>query len=232
VGIVRKEWILIALLIISIDISLADNLGIGDKICYNSGYCYTIATNSVYFTDLVDNGVTATFTGLQNTTVVNITDDELVSSGSSTLILPSPPHNVSIWFTSTAPYISLTFYYSTVSFGTLEHNTTDNPATSQLTGIYNATIDAIAKYKFSCSATDFSDGSHEFDVSNVKVDMNTTSTDLSLSSAKNISTSPVLIDTDISSSVTTNFHGFYLTIPPFQYGGSYTSNMTMTYGLV
>jgi hypothetical protein len=129
-----------------------------------------------------------------------------------------------------APYLSITYNYSSVSFGALSSPSTDNPAPNQLDGVYNVTISTNADYKVSANGTVFSDGTHTFPVSNLKVDTNSTAGDLAVGSAVALSGAQ---DIDsYSSSVTANYHGFWLSIPSSQYAGSYSSTVAVTYSNV
>ena len=131
--------------------------------------------------------------------------------------------------TTVQKYISVTFNYSSVNFGTLTAGTSDQPAPDQTSGVYNVSIDTNYAYTVSASGTDFSDGgSHTFSISNLKLDTNDTASNLALGSAVTLSSSSQTIDS-YADTVTSNFHGYWLTIPSGQYATTYSSTVTITY---
>ena len=132
-----------------------------------------------------------------------------------------------------SPSISVVFQYSAVDFGSLTQGTSDNPAPNQADGVYNVTVTTNANYKVEASGTDFSDGAgHTFAISNLKMDTNSTAGNLALGDAVALSTSAQTIDTNIPYTETTNYHGFWLTIPSNQYAATYSSTVTITYSNV
>jgi len=127
-------------------------------------------------------------------------------------------------------YITATFEYSAVSFGSLGAGSNNNPAPNQATGIYNVTVDTNYAYRVSASGTDFSDGgSHTFNINNLKVDTNPTAGDLALSDAVTLSGSSQPIDTNIAPTETINYHGYWLSIPASQYPTTYSTTVTVTF---
>jgi len=130
-----------------------------------------------------------------------------------------------------APYLSVTFNYASVSFGSVSSPSSDNIALNQTIGVYNVSIDTNADYSVSASGTQFSDGTHTFAVSNLKMDTNSTAGNLALGSAVALSGSPQTIDT-YATSITLNYHGFWLSIPASQFAESYSSTVTITYANV
>ncbi len=127
-------------------------------------------------------------------------------------------------------YITVTFNYTEVSYGTLTAGTTNQPAPNQADGIYNCTVDTNANYGVKAYGTDFSDGAgHSFSISNLKMDTNTTAANLNIGDAVALSTSYVTIDTNIPYTETASFHGFWLSIPSGQYAATYSSTLTITY---
>ena len=130
-------------------------------------------------------------------------------------------------------YITATFQYTAVDFGTLTAGTTDEPAPNQANGIYNVTIDANSEFKVEASGTDFSDGAgHTFAISNLKMDTDTSAANLDLANAKTLSTTSQVIDTNIPYTTTVHYHGYWLSIPSGQYQATYSSTVTVTYSLV
>lgn len=68
-------------------------------------------------------------------------------------------------------YLSVTFNYATVSFGSLTQGSNDNaPTPSYTTGEYNVSIDTNYAYRSKVAGTVFTDGSHTFVVGNLTVD--------------------------------------------------------------
>jgi len=124
-------------------------------------------------------------------------------------------------------YITVTFNYAQVNFGTLNHNTL-NPAPNQGYGIYNCTVDTNAPYKVYAMGYDFS-GPATLSISNLYFDTNETAAGLSYSNAVSLSTSYQLIDTNIPPTYTTNFHGYWLYIPYGQRAGNYNTTVIIAY---
>ena len=146
-------------------------------------------------------------------------------------------HNADNYFVvgseETIPYyLTVTFNYTSINFGILNHNTTDNPAPNQLNGIYNVTVDTNATYyKISAYGSDFT-GPSALSISNLKLDTNTTASNLSVNDAVSLSTSSQVIDTNIPSTETANFHGFWLTVPAGQKAGFYNTTVNIIYETV
>lgn len=129
-----------------------------------------------------------------------------------------------------APYISITFNYSSVIFGSMTQGSANNPAQNQASGVYNVTIDTNINYEVLANATDFSDGTYTIAIANMNMGLNETSAgNLVVGDSVQLSTSPVTIETSLSLTDTVNYHGFWLDVPNNQYASSYQSNMTVTY---
>jgi hypothetical protein len=130
---------------------------------------------------------------------------------------------------SVAKYISVTFSYNAVNFGSLNAGTTNNPAPNQDQGVYYVDIDTNYAYDVNAYGTDFSDGAgHSFAISNLKLDTSSTVSGLSIDNAKALSSTSQLIDS-YAYTVTTNYHGYWLSIPAGQYASSYSSTVTIDY---
>jgi len=129
-------------------------------------------------------------------------------------------------------YITVTFNYDTVAFGSVAAGSTQNAAPGNSDGAYNVTVDANANYKVEAYGTDFSDGANTFSISNLKLDTGSDYTTLSYSSATSLSTTSQVIETNIPYSVTTHYHAYWLDVPSGQPAGSYSSTVTITYSLV
>jgi len=145
--------------------------------------------------------------------------------------LPAEAQTGEVNITATVQgYIDVTFNYAEVNFGTLTAGTTNEEAPNQADGSYNCTVDTNTNYGVKAYGTDFSDGAgHTFAISNLKMDTNTTATNLALGDAVALSTSYVTIDTNIPYTETNSFHGFWLSIPSGQYAATYTATLTITY---
>jgi len=126
-----------------------------------------------------------------------------------------------------SPYISVTFNYNAVDFGTVTVGSTDNhPTPDYTTGVYNVTIDTNTNYTVTVSGTDFSDGAgHTFSVANLKMSVNTTTTFYNFSS---VTTSSQTIYNGVDTD-TINYHAFLLDVPSGQYAASYSSTLTINY---
>jgi len=129
-----------------------------------------------------------------------------------------------------APYLTITFNYNQVNFGTLNHNTL-NSAPNQSNGIYNVSVDTDADYEVYARGYDFT-GPASLSISNLYFDTNETASNLSYSDAISLSTSNQLIDTNISYTYTTNYHGYWLNIPYKQRAGTYNTTVIITYANV
>jgi hypothetical protein len=130
-----------------------------------------------------------------------------------------------------APYLTAIFNYASVNYGSLSANTHDNPAPNQAIGIYNVTVDTNANYKVSASGTDFSGSGYAFGIGNLKMDTNSTKTNLANTTAVTLSTSLQQIDAYLPTD-TINYHGFWLSIPAGQYAAAYSSTVTVNYATI
>lgn len=130
------------------------------------------------------------------------------------------------------PYISITFNYSSVSFTNLTSPSVNNSAPNQLDGIYNVSVDTNTNYKVEANGTNLIKGGDSIAISNLKLDTNSTMTDISVESSVALSTSPQTIDNNIPSTNTADYHGYWLTIPVKQSSGSYSTTVTITYSNV
>ncbi len=127
-------------------------------------------------------------------------------------------------------YLTITFNYNQVNFGTLSHNTL-NPAPNQTNGIYNVTVDTNANYKVYARGYDFT-GPASLSISNLYFDTNETASNLAYGDAISLLTSNQLIDTNIPYTYTTNYHGYWLNIPYKQRAGTYNTTVIITYANV
>jgi len=129
-------------------------------------------------------------------------------------------------------YIYVTFNYSHVNFGTLSQGTNNNTALNQENGIYNVTVNSSSEYEVLANGTDFISGSHSFAINNLRMGINESASNLSLSDSVELTGSETVIKSNIPKSITNNFHGFWLSIPPYQYATVYNSTITITYRVV
>jgi len=126
-------------------------------------------------------------------------------------------------------YVEVTPNFASVSYGPLATGSTDTAGPNQLDGVYNFTVDANFGYIVSVSGTDFTDGgSNSFDIDNLKLDTKTTAVALAVGDAVTLSGTPYAMPT-YAYTDTTNFFGFWLSIPASQYATSYSSNVTLSY---
>ena len=63
------------------------------------------------------------------------------------------------------------------------------------------------------------------------MDTNSTAANLAVADAVALTTTAQVIDTNIPYTVTTHYHGFWLTIPSGQTTDSYSTTITITYSL-
>lgn len=131
--------------------------------------------------------------------------------------------------TEIQPTLSIVFNYNTIDFGILTIGSNNNPAPNQTNGIYNVTVNTNQNFKVEASGTTFTGATHNFSISNLKMDTNPVAQNLSLSNVVILTTSPQIIDNNINYTVTTHFHGFWLSIPSSQYAEKYNSTLTITY---
>jgi hypothetical protein len=130
---------------------------------------------------------------------------------------------------SVQKYISVTFSYNAVNYGTLTAGSSNNPAPNQANGVYNVSVDTNYAYDVQTYGTDFSDGAgHTFSISNLKLDTNSTASNLDVASAVALSSTAQTIDS-YAYTVTQNYHGYWLSIPAGQYAASYSGTVTINY---
>jgi hypothetical protein len=130
---------------------------------------------------------------------------------------------------SVQKYISVTFSYNAVSYGNLIAGSSNNPAPNQANGVYNVSVDTNYAYDVQAYGTDFSDGAgHSFSISNLKLDTNSTASNLNVASAIALSSTAQTIDS-YAYTVTQNYHGYWLSIPAGQYAGGYSATVTINY---
>lgn len=81
----------------------ADYLGSNTMICYDSGFCYTIA-NTVYFDSVYDNGTTLIFENLINNTVIDENQEIIINYCSQTgnCTITEPSSNSTLYFLTMA----------------------------------------------------------------------------------------------------------------------------------
>jgi len=129
-------------------------------------------------------------------------------------------------------WIDVTFNYNAVSFGTITVGTTDQAASGNSAGAYNVTVNASSDYYVQAYGSDFTSDGDSFSISNLKMDTDTAPGNLAVGNAVALSTSAQTIDTGISYTVTTHYHGFWITIPSGTPPGTYSTTVTITYNLV
>ena len=135
------------------------------------------------------------------------------------------------------PYISITFNYASVSFGSLDVSSgavTDQQASPVSTlGYYNATIDTNKNYKLTANASAMTEsGGGSLSVGDLSVDSDWVKGSLSTVNDVDMTGGNDEIDTDVGYGNTTHFHGYWLDAPQSQKAGSYSGAVTQTYASV
>lgn len=127
-------------------------------------------------------------------------------------------------------YMTATFYYSAVAYGSQSAGASDVAATGQGSAPgYNVSVSTNYPYKVSALGTNFDDGAgHTFAISNLKMDSDWSAGSLAVGNAVALSTGSQDIDNNIGEGNTTSYHGFWLSVPAAQYAASYTSTLTVT----
>jgi len=180
--------------------------------------------------DLVSKGVfpgpTLTVTGLKYSTYKSAPG---TGGGGSTDNLffvkytsPDPTYTIGSEETTPPPtYLQVTPNYNAVNFGILNANTTDNPASNQELGIYNFTINASTNYTVSVYGNDFSS---QFSISNLKFQATDSTANLNVTNAITLNTTSQTAGT-FSSSVSTLYHAYWLTVPKNTPAGNYSTTV-------
>jgi len=131
------------------------------------------------------------------------------------------------------PYITTTFQYSSITFGSLEHNTNNNtPTPDNTVGTYNVTIDTNTNFKIEANGTDPTGNGQDFYVGNLTIDSDTSAGNLAVGNGISLTSSPQVVDTDIPSATTVHYNGAWFSIPYGTYATTYTSTVTLTYSSV
>jgi hypothetical protein len=138
---------------------------------------------------------------------------------------------------SVSPYLTVTFSYTAVDFGTHNANVTNTPPLlNQTAGVFNVSIDTNKNYTVYGRGTDFSDGAgHTFSISNLKMQSTIDSWTGADFEAVALSGTDQIIPheegetTPFTPDVTMNYHKYWLSIPAGQYAASYSSTVTVTY---
>jgi N-acetylneuraminic acid mutarotase len=140
----------------------------------------------------------------------------------------SPEPTYSIGAEETVPYISVTFSYSSISFGTVNPYSLA-PAIDQNLGYLNVSVNATADYQVKAYALDWT-GPQTIPASTLYFDTNETYSNLSYNNSIQLSTSYQIIDT-YPLTVTTNYHGFWFNVP-LAYAGDYNTTITIDYSIL
>jgi len=131
---------------------------------------------------------------------------------------------------SVTKYMTATFQYSAVAFGSLTSGTSDNTPTPDSTvGTYNVTIDTNFDYQLQANATDFTGAVSSFGASNMNLGMNATAGNLVVGDSVALSSSPQTIETSVPYTQTADYHGYWVDVPASQYAEAYSSTVTVTY---
>jgi len=122
-----------------------------------------------------------------------------------------------------APYLQVTPNYNAVNFGTLYPGTTNNPAPGQEQGIYNYTVNTNLYYNVFVNGTDFS-GPGPLTINNLKFLATDSTAKINVANAITLSTSSQIAGT-FAPSVSTLYHGYWLTIPSNTQPGQYSTTV-------
>jgi len=145
------------------------------------------------------------------------------------LIIPAAHSDTVTVTANVQPYLTVTFNYDTVDFGTVLAGTNDNPPIPDYTtGVYNVTIDTNQNYQVrAIEAGDFyNNGLYIY---------------MAVSSDPTVDGMFTMLDTGekviYTSELTgafqgTEYHQFKLNVDPNALGGSYSTTVTITYSAV
>jgi parallel beta-helix repeat protein len=125
-------------------------------------------------------------------------------------------------------YISVTFSYSNISFGTVNPYSLA-PAIDQNFGYLNVSVNTSSNYQVKAYALDWT-GPQTIPASTLYFDTNETYSNLSYSNSIQLNTSYQIIDT-YPSTVTTNYHGFWFNVP-LAYAGDYNTTIIIDYSIL
>ena len=127
-----------------------------------------------------------------------------------------------------ASAFSVIFEYSTVEFGTLQHDTSSN----QATGSYSATIDANEDFELTVSGFDFMGSVENITIDHLKIDSDVAEVNLAVENATAFSETPTVIETPIDKSVTSHYHMYWVDVPENQAPDTYQASITLEYSVV
>jgi hypothetical protein len=141
---------------------------------------------------------------------------------------------------SVSKYISVTFSYTSLNFGTVNSPSTDNKPTNfnQDDGELNVTVDTNYDYTVAIRGTDFSGpqtifGPQTIAIFNMKAKVSNTLTDIvnkvnptTLSTSDQTIFTKTVIQAGIQDP---EYHGYWLDIPSTIYSGLYNSTITLTH---
>jgi len=126
-------------------------------------------------------------------------------------------------------FMTATFQYSSVAYGSLSAGSSNNVAPNQASGVYNVSVSTNYLYKVSASGTDFSDGGvNTFGIGNLTMDSHWSAVGLAEGNSIALATGSQDVDNNIGEGNTTSYHGFWLDIPAAQPAAAYTSTLTVT----
>jgi hypothetical protein len=169
-------------------------------------------TNATIFGDYISPGA-AHETDVSNLYVDNFTVRKFTD--------PEPTYSIGAEET-VGPVFSVVFNYNSVDFGTVTPNTIAEAKSIN----YNVSITTNTDYKVSVNATDWS-GPITIPANTLYFAVNDTLDKLSFSTAKQLSNAVQQVAVFLSS-VTTNYHAFYFSVPLVP-PGIYTTTVTITY---
>lgn len=133
--------------------------------------------------------------------------------------------------TTVSSFITATYQYSAVDFGTVSAGSTDNPA-NENDGQANVTISTNKEFQLAVSGSDLTGSTSSFGIGNLTMDMNTTQGNLAVGSSIAVGTSPVVIGVEQDENVVIMYEGYWIDIPAGQYAEAYSTTLTETYSNV
>ena len=133
-------------------------------------------------------------------------------------------------------YLAYDCVHTAIDFGTLTHNTDDNGAPNQLTGVYNSTIDTNQIWDFTAASTEPTSGAVTWDSNgtSVSIELNAVAANLLVGSSTNFNavwtTATTILDEQAATSgADIYYHGYWLDVAQYQDALTYTFTVTETY---
>ena len=133
-------------------------------------------------------------------------------------------------------YFSADCIHEVIDWGSLTHNTDDNAAPNQLTGLYNSTIDTNQVWDYTVASSEPTVGALTWDSNgaSLSVELNAVAANLLVGSSTALDTtwgvSTTYFDEQAATSGTvTYYHGYWLDVAQYQDAATYAFTVTETY---